>query len=296
MGKKVHFDDFLSRNENFKDLFQKANTTPASITKKSDTQKPNKLQSVLRATETIADQNSTITKHFNITRLVYTPNSHLINQLLDKLKRNNLIQTFFVNTQGNLIDVDLTGPKISLNNAGTILQSCLARIRTRPLEGHNMKIFMCKHLELIVTDCLRHFSDLLFRTQVFTFENKDKEPGIFITYFQNVPDIESANDSVYDRVKSHLNSNIDYEEIDITKHSHIFLTPKWVEFRKKNLEENMCHNNFEFSLGPGLDNKTLIYLIGKKIFLERVKMNINKFILENETKANMIKLDQEKVQ
>lgn len=126
------------------------------------------------------------------------------------------------------------------------------------------------------------------------FEKKE-EPGISVSYFQNVPEIDSNGDTVYDRIQFAITSMIEYEEIDITAHTHLLRTPAWSAFQKENLNDEIMRNNFEMIINPMTNKCIILSLVGKKTFLWQVKSRIEQFIAENNPAGYVIKLDRDSV-
>lgn len=129
-----------------------------------------------------------------------------------------------------------------------------------------------------------------------TLESLKLEPGIFLTYFESVPEIDSSEHTAYDRIQFVIKSSIGYEEIDVTAHTHMLRTSTWLAFQRENLNDPInMRDHFEATITRTVDKRVLVVLVGKKTCLWQVKAKIEQFIVENSPPSHVKPLDTDSV-
>lgn len=315
MGKIYVFDDFFNKNSEFKELL--INKPPSlmqlipnkasnkiirtekteqfkEMMKKQQQQQPMIKVSSNRKLDLDLESTQIVSRNEKLPKYLYDPYKSLITKLLDYLKAKFELNTYFINPDSS--DVDFIGYSSSANQAATTFNTSLSRIKTtNMINDLDVRLLKAKRLESIVTHSLAS-SDLIFQIKVRTIDSKE-EPGIFVSYFRNIPEINSSNDSVYESVKKIISNTIEYDEIEIAKQqAHLFLTSKWAQLNNEHFNAQISSNNFEIVFNQAtIKTGPVVSLIGKKTYLWQVKTKIEQFLAENETKSSVITLDRERV-
>ena len=313
MGKIYVFDDFFNKNAEFKELLinkppplmqliptkasnkiiRTERTEKFKEMMKNQQQKPLK-EATNKKLDLDLESTQIVSRNEKLPKYLYDPYKSLITKLLDYLKAKFELNTYFINPDSS--DVDFIGYSSSANEAATTFNTSLNRIKTtNMINDLDVRLLKAKQLEPIINHSLAS-SDLIYQIKVRTIDSKE-EPGIFVSYFRNIPEINSSNDSVYESVKKIIASTIEYDEIGIAKQqAHLFLTSKWIQLNNEHFNAQISSNNFEIVFNPAtIKTGPVVSLIGKKTYLWQVKTKIEQFLAENETKSSVISLDRERV-
>ena len=155
----------------------------------------------------------------------------------------------------------------------------------------NKNMILAKNLSFIVKDVLNDLEGNLFKTHLQTGDN-DNNNGIFITYFENCPDLDSYKDDVFMKISSHLQCKIAHFEIDVTKYFSFMQSERWKKFENEKLVDT---NSFSFHKNFNNDGQVLMFLTGKKSITSINKNQIEEFLSKNELKQQFIRISQDDV-
>lgn len=301
LGKKTDFQRFLATNRPAAALIDKfrlsvTNNKSENQSELFDVNLENAhylFKSV--STASVSSLQVPIIKHVRVSKPVYERHTRIILSLLERLKIHFNLYDYSIDIAQSRIE--LNGQATNVNSSSVVFEQCLCNIVIKQLEQYEINLLKSKCLPAIVEDSLKLLNHLVFDVSVRSFESDD-EPGIFVTYFRNIPEIDSTGDRVYEAIKDFINGNIEYIELDLSAHQHLLLSPKWAKFKNEHLvNEKMAKTNYEIIVNSSTNatGKCLIQLIGKKTYLHKIRDKIEHFIDENEIKTNNIRLDEEKV-
>ena len=262
ISRKNHFDDFFLRNPNFNKLRNGQKNDSSIVNKRHDLPKNN----------------------------FHTFNSVVVSALPILIKKFN-IQEFNLNTDEFYIH--LTGYTSNVESLIECINKSISSIRCKKIDFLNDKnIIQAKNLNCIIKDILSKCNlNLIYKIHIQAGDD-EHENGVFVTYFQNCPQLDSSDNSVFLVIYNYLRDKISHMEIDVNQYEKILLNPEWKKFEMEYLQDV---NNFSYSKITNKDGDIKILLTGKSEILLPVKFQIEEFFNANQTEQIQFPLNQENV-
>lgn len=263
VGKKEHLNDFFSRYNSFDRLRKNTNTNTKS-------------------------QDEIVSKSIDIPKLPISGFNGLISLALTKLYGRFNLQDLALNNQDSKINI--TGKKSNVESALDYFKKIFNSIEYKRVDGLENLIKNSKNLSQIIKECLnKEFdSNLIYKIHINSNDDNDDEHGIFVTYFQNCPELDSISNTVYEQISKYLKATLTYIEINVTKYALTLNSTKWRTFEQENFNKTKCLNNFSYNLNKSQDEQMQIYLIGRKEHCLMAKAKIGQFLTNNESKTMII--------
>ena len=271
IGKKIHIEDFFQR---YPELNKFRNSKSRTGTANDN--------------DKIDEDSIIVIKSINVPKNLGTFIG-LICLSLKKVKEKFELQECDFNNYD--LSIDLIGGKNNVESAIACLNKSMNSIRCKKVDVFtNKNMTQAKNFNSIIKDVLKNVEQHCFKVHIQGGD--DHEHGIFITYFEDCPELDSDKDHVFQTISKYLQCSIAHFEIDATRYETFLQSDKWKQFEKEILVDT---NNFSFNMMTNKDGQITIYLTGKKSFILLIKVKIEDFLSKNEFRQQSIKILEEDV-
>ena len=226
-------------------------------------------------------------KATRLSQITYVSHKGLYLSLLERIKEKFSLEDYSIDK--NYI-LSITGPEKNLDKSIQLVSQVSSKIKTKKIDGIDVRFFKCKTLSQIIDDLFLSLTNPLFSVEVKLIDGPNM-PGFYISYLQSMPELDCAEDSVFEQAALFIKEKIYLEEINVTNYSHIFVSDYWKTFEKENFRPEIMSSNFWLSVYPGLNNQNFVYICGKKDYVQINKLKIENFLANNEKNILEISLD-----
>ena len=280
LGRKPHVVDFFDRFPKLKVLSKLIEEDNQNFSKSDSSKDENDNEDMI---------NKSFELPFNLNDQTI---KFFINQILNKLKKQYLLFDFALNMNNNALE--LTGLRSYCNNLINLLKNKLKNVQFRKVNLENIdKILKLENLNSIIKNILANGSieKLIYKYQIIIHENEENI-GIFIHYIRDFKEIDSENDSVFDKISEALIENLKCIEYVIEmNHNGCLMSQKWKEFESNNFNVK----NISFKTVSSLQKHSII-LVGQKENIESAFRKIDDYLVNNSETAKFLdELEEEDV-
>jgi hypothetical protein len=286
LGRISHVTDFFDRFPDLKflsklekDEFKETNNTKTNLIKDNILNNNNNEDMINKSFDLPFNfQDSTI--------------KFLMNETINRLKKKYFLFDYSLNIDNN--SLELTGLRSYCNELVNLLKNKFKNIKSRKVDLDNIdKILKLENLSSIIKNILLNNESnqkLIYKNQIIMHDNEENI-GIFIHYIQDFKEIDSANDSVYEKISECLIENLKCIEYVIDmNHNRCLMTQKWKEFELNSFNVK----NISYTTISSLQKHSII-LVGKKEHIDSANKKIDDFLVNNSEIAKCIELGEEEV-